>query len=68
MIVASFLSVFRLERSLDADGVPIEPKLEVQPGFVSYEPERSECPLRLLLINTNLLNTFALDYYKYKYI
>jgi hypothetical protein len=36
LTIASFLAVFNLEPALDAAGTPINPEVEVLPGFVSY--------------------------------
>jgi hypothetical protein len=36
LAIASFLAAFNLEPATDATGAPIDPKLEVLPGFASY--------------------------------
>jgi hypothetical protein len=36
LAIASFLAAFSLEPAIDATGAPIDPKLEVLPGFASY--------------------------------
>jgi hypothetical protein len=45
LTVSSFLAVFNLEFVVDAAGTPINPEVEVLPGFVSYVPFHVMCKL-----------------------